>query len=162
VAVAGRRQTAGSELYQISRQIALGQLQGTALLQALKHRSGLHDQVVHRKMRRLQGDRLLKLLPPAAEGLPRQALNQIKAPALQAASALGVLQPVGSLKQISAAMAAAQGFEHRITEALPPQAHARHPSRQVAAKALLIEAGGVKLQAQFRAGSQAITAPQRL
>jgi len=38
----------GGELHQIRRQIALRQVQGTALLEALEHRARLHDQVVHR------------------------------------------------------------------------------------------------------------------
>ena len=68
---------------------------------------------------------------------------------------MGLCQPAGGLSQLVAAVAASQGLEHAIVEALAPQAHPVHARGEIAGEAALIEAGRIQLQADLRPGDKA-------
>ena len=155
MAVARRRQRAGGELHQIGRQLLVRQVQLAAGLQPLEHRARLDDQVVNREVRRRQIDGLPQLGAPGFQLHPRQSLDQIEAPAPEVAAVLGRAQPTGRLQQVGASVAPPQALQHRVVEALSPQADPRHAGAQVGLKPGLIEAGRIQLQADLGAGGEA-------
>ena len=111
-------------------------------------------------MRRAQIDGLPQLLAPALQGLTRQRLDQIEAPAAEAPAPLGRLQPARRLTHVRQAMATAQLRQHGIVEALHPQAHPGDAGGQIALQMVLIKAGGIQLQGEFGAGGDAVAAAQ--
>ena len=161
MAIAGTAQQPLREFHQVGRQIIVGQVETAAGLAAREHRAGLDDQVVDREVGRPFGDRPAQLLAPVVEGLGRQGLDQIEAPAAQAAVSAGSAQPVAGLEQIGSPMPPAEGGQHGVIEALPPQAHPVDAGGQITRQPRLIEAGRIHLQADLRPWGQSVAPPQR-
>ena len=141
-------------------QIVVGELQFIALRPAGEHRAGLHREVIDGEVRRPAGNRLIQLVVPTLQGLARKVLNQIQAPGLEVPSPLGLGEPHASVQQIGTAMPPSQLSQDVIVKTLPTETDPVDPRRQNGAQLVLIEAGWIHLQRDFRTGLNAETTAQ--
>ena len=111
-------------------------------------------------MGRRQGHGLGQLLVPGGQPLLGQPLDQVQAPAGQAAPLAGLMQPGRRLEQVGAAVAPTQPCEHGVIETLAAQADPVDAGGEITGQAVPIEAGRIHLQADLGPRGEAEVAPQ--
>ena len=105
-------------------------------------------------------NRLLQLVPPVIEGLPRQILNQIEAPGAQVSSSACRLHPATGFLKIPARVTAPQLLQDTVIKALATQADAVDASGDHSLQLLLIKARRIHFQGDFRPLLNAEATPQ--